>query len=146
MANGTGFTGLRIAPIVVPDAATYTVKTDHTGKIHILPNLTADITITLPEAFDGASYQFQYGGAAADVQDWAITAAAGDLLLGGVVHLDTDAGSAGDEVVPVYSDATDDLVLNVLVPDAGTLVTLVSDGTSWYVNGQVVGATAPTFA
>ena len=147
MAYGTGFTGLRINPIVVADGATYSVKTDNTGKIHIMPNLTADCTITLPAAFNGAHYTFIYSGAAADAQDWIInTAATTELFKGGLVHIDTDAGSGGDEAVPVAADASDDDTMTILVPDVGTTVTVVSDGTSWYVTGSVVSATAPTFA
>ena len=147
MSYGTNFSGLRIKPLVVADAATYTVETKNTGRIHVMPDLTADCTITLPAAFDGACYEFMYGGAAADAQDWVInTAATTSLFKGGVTHLDTDAGSAGDEVVPVYADQSNDDTLTVLTPEAGTIVKLVSDGTHWYVNGVVVSATAPTFA
>lgn len=147
MAFGTHFTGLAVAPISVTDAATYTVKTDHTGKVHIMPDLTADCTITLPAVFAGARYDFIYSGAAADAQDWIInTAATDELFVGGLVHVDTDAGSVGDEIVPVYADATDDDTMTILTPEAGTVITVISDGTNWYVTGTAVSASAPTFA
>jgi hypothetical protein len=66
--------------------------------------------------------------------------------VGGVVHLDTDAGSASDEVVPVYPDGNSNSKFNVLVPEGGTRVRFECDGTLWYINGTVVSATAPTFA
>ena len=34
--------------VSVPDAATYTVKADNSGLVHYMPDLSADITITLP--------------------------------------------------------------------------------------------------
>jgi hypothetical protein len=144
--NGGG--GIKVGNVVnVTDAATYTVLAKNSGKLHVMPNLTADCTITLPSAERGLSYKFVYGGAAADAQDWIInTAATDELYKGGVVHLDHDAGSGGDEVVPVFADFSNDDTLTVLTPSAGTVINLVSDGTSWYLDGIVVSATAPTLA
>jgi hypothetical protein len=138
---------LRFNPVAIPDAATYTVKAYNSGILHVLPNLTADITINLPAAASGLVYEFWYAGAAADAQDWLInTGANANFFKGGVVHIDSDANSAADEVVPVYSDGNSNSKLTVLVPDAGTWVKLHCDGTNWYVNGSVVAATAPSFA
>lgn len=143
--NGGGFKcGV---PVSVTDATTYTVLTKNSGKLHVLPNLTADITITLPTPAVGLNYEFIYGGAAADAQDWLIdTAADANYFIGGVTHLDADAGSAGDEVVPVYADGNSNSKLTVLTPEVGTSVKLVCDGTNWYLNGIVVSAGAPSFA
>jgi hypothetical protein len=133
--------------VAVADAATYTVLAADSGKIHVMPGLTADCLITLPTAERGLEYTFVYKGVAADAQDWNIDAAvAANFMLGGVVHLDTDAGSAGDEVVPVAPNGSTNAILNVLVPDVGTRVNLFCDGTNWIVSGFVVAATAPTFA
>lgn len=130
----------------VGDVAAYTVLAANSGKPHIVPNLTADCTFTLPTPAAGLDYTFIYGGVAADAQDWIISTGSGtNFYLGGVVHLDTDAGSAGDEVVPVASDGNSNDFLTVLVPDVGTWVRLICDGTNWFAVGQVVGATAPTF-
>lgn len=135
-------------PVSIPDAATYTVKSRDAGLVHYLPDLTADIVITLPAPKAGLWFEFMYTGVAADAQDWQInTGSNTNYFIGGVVHLDTDANSAGDEVVPVYPDGNSNSKLNVLVPDAGTRVRVESaNGTLWVVSGQVVGATAPTFA
>lgn len=147
ISKATGFSGLKVAPKLVADSATITISEHDSGRIHIMPDLTADATITLPAAFAGATYEFLYSGTAADAHDWTINAAATtELFKGGVVHLDTDAGSAGDEVVPVDADAVDDDTLTVNVPFVGTHVKLVSDGSYWYVTGQVVSATAPAFS
>lgn len=148
VGSASGGGGIKVgAPVAVTDAATYTVLAENAGKLHVMPNLTADCTITLPSAAVGLNYKFMYGGAAADAQDWIFnTAATAQLFKGGVVHLDTDAGAAGDEVVPVYADASDDDALTVLTPEAGTMIELISDGSHWYVNGVVVSAGAPSFA
>lgn len=133
-------------PVVIPDGTTYTVLKKNSGKVHILPDLTADITITLPAVEDGLTYEFRYSGTAADAQDWVINAVAGDLFYGGLIHLDTDAGAAGDEVVVVDADKVDDDTCTILTPEAGSVVKLVSDGTYWYITGSVASATVPTFA
>jgi hypothetical protein len=145
---GTHFMGgLNMRTVAVTDAATYSFKVKNSGKMHLIPNLTADCTMTLPAVEDGLKFELMYAGAAADAQDWIIvTSATTQLFKGGVVHLDHDADDAGDEVVPVFADFSNDDTFTVLTPSAGTFVTLVSDGTSWLVTGSVVSASAPTFA
>ena len=131
----------------IGDNTTYTVLAANSGKPHVLPDLTADITITMPAVASGLEYTFLYYGIAADAHDWIIdTGADANFYLGGLAHLDTDAGSGGDEVVPVPPDGNSNSKLSVLVPDVGTRVTLLCDGTSWILSGYVVGATAPTYA
>jgi len=139
--------GLRFNPVAVTDAATYTVKDYNSGVLHVVPNLTADITISLPTAAAGLVYEFWSGGAAADAQDWLITTGSDtNYFKGGVLHIDADANSAADEAVPVYADGNSNSKLTVLTPEVGTTVKLHCDGTNWYVNGPVVSATAPSFA
>lgn len=133
--------------VAIPDAATYTVLAANSGMIHVLPNLTADTVISLPTAAANLVYEFWYGGAAADAQDWQIdTGSDTNFFIGGVTHLDADAGTGADEVIPVYADGDSNSKLNILVPEVGTKVQLVCDGTNWYLNGISVAATAPTFA
>lgn len=140
------FTGklLDAGLVKVPDATTYTVKAIDSGRIHVLPNLTADIAISLPAAAVGLNYEFIYGGAAADAQDWAIAAGTGNAVyfVGGVVFIDLDT----DVVAPVYSDGNSNELFTVLTPEVGTSIKLVCDGAVWYINGQVCSATVPTFA
>lgn len=135
----------RFAPIAVPDAATYSVKTFNSGIVHILPNLTADIVISLPAPKVGLEYEFWYGGAAADAQDWLLDTGSNTYFYkGGVVHVDDD--STGDEATPVYSDGNSNSKLTVLTPSAGTAVKLFCDGTNWYVTGMVVSASSSAAA
>lgn len=148
VGSSTGGGGVKVGvPVSVTDAATYTMLAKNSGKIHVVPDLTADITISLPTVEAGLSYEFWYGGAASDAQDWLIdTGSDTNYFIGGVTHLDDDAGSAGDEVVPVYADGNSNSKLTVLTPDTGTRVVLVCDGTNWYLNGFVVSSGAPSFA
>jgi len=135
----------RFNPIVVTDATTYAVKDYNSGVLHIIPNLTADITISLPTAAEGLEYEFWYGGAAADAQDWLITTGSDtNYYKGGVVHLDEDSADA--EAASVYSDGNSNSKLTVLTPAAGTVVRVHCDGTNWYVNGTVVSASASAAA
>jgi hypothetical protein len=135
------------APVVVTDAATYTVSASDSGKLHVVPDLTADITIKLPAEAAGLHYKFIYGGAAADAQDWLITSESDtNYFVGGGLHVDSDAGAGADECVPVFSDGNSNSKLTVLTPQGGTFVELWCDGTKWYVNAIVVSASASALA
>jgi hypothetical protein len=134
-------------PISIAAATTaYTVEADNAGLIHYMPDLTNDITITLPTPQTGLWFEFAYVGAAADAQDWLITTGSNtNYYKGGVVFLDVDAGDAADEVSVVRSDGNSNSKFTVLVPDVGTRVRVeCADGTTWNISGQVVGATVPT--
>ena len=141
--------GVATKPVTVPDAATYTFLVKDSGKLHIIPDLTADCTFTLPSVANasGLTYQLAYSGAAADGQDWIIvTAATTELFKGGVVFHDENIGGAGIEVLAVYADFSNDDTFTILTPQVGTDVVLTSDGASWIVNGTVISDTVPTFA
>jgi hypothetical protein len=132
---------------VVSDAAAVTISADDQGLTHFVPDLTADCTFTLPSASAGLSYKFVYSGVAADAQDWIFdTGSDTNYFVGGLVHLDSDAGSAADEVAPIAGDGNSNSKLTVLTPDVGTEVNLYCDGTNWYLSGFVVSATVPSFA
>lgn len=131
-------------PVTIPDAATYTVDADDAGLVHYIGDLTADIVISLPTPEAGLWFDFVYTGGAADAQDWQLnTLSNTNYFVGGVVHL-TDGTP---DIEAVYSDGNSNSKLNVLTPEAGTRVRVEStNGTTWHVSGQVVGANAPTFA
>jgi len=130
--------------VVVTDAATYTVLAANSGKVHVVPNLTADCTISLPAEAAGLYYEFIYGGAAADAQDWLFdTGSNTNYFVGGVVNLDV---GGTPEIVVAYSDGNSNSKLDVDTPAAGTSIRFYCDGTLWYVNGTVVSAANPAFA
>lgn len=130
--------------VSVPDAATYTVLAADTGKIHILPNFTANCTITLPTAAAGLRYEFVAKAVAADAQNWIF--AAGVAYLGGVQFADTDEPASPALLTSVFPNGTTNDNMTVVTPSAGTYVLFVCDGTNWIVNGAVYSATVPTFA
>lgn len=135
------------SPVVVTDAATYTVLAANSGLWHVVPDLTADCTITLPTPAAGLNYTFIYGGAAADAQDWIIdTGSDTNYYVGGGLHVDSDAGAGADECVPVMADGNSNSICTVLTPQGGTKVEVWSDGTLWYTNAMVVSASASALA
>lgn len=147
LGNSSGGGGIKIGLVNVPNETTYTVLAKNSGKLHIMPNLTANCTITLPAVEYGLYYSFMYNGTAADNKNWIIkTAAAAALFAGGVVFHDENIGGAGIEVLAVYADFSDDDTFTVVTPQVGTTVDFVSDGTSWFTNGMVISDAVPTFA
>lgn len=135
-------------PVSIPDATTYTVLASNSGVVHYCPNFTSTCTITLPAPKAGLRFEFAYAGVAADAQNWVInTGSDTNYFVGGLVHLDTDAGAAGDEVVPIAGDGNSNSKMTVVTPDVGTRVRVESaNGTLWVVSGYVVSATVPSFA
>ena len=108
--------------------------------------LAADTILTLPAAADGLYYKFLYMGNAADAQDFQInTGANANFFIGGVDHHDT-TDDTENEAVSVFGDGNSNSRVNILTPAAGTVVECFCDGTNWFLHGQIVGATAPTFA
>lgn len=131
-------------------AATTAVTLDETysGQEIWVADLTADCTFTLPSTpIAGMRFEFHYYGGASDTADWIIDAGSDTYYFkGGVTHLDDDAGTTADSVVPVYSDGNSNSKLTILTPDAGTRVVVVGDGSNWLVSGIAVSSTVPSFA
>ena len=143
--NSNSYGGNAEGLVKVPDAATYTVLAADSGKIHSMPDLTADFTITLPAEEVGLTYEFWYSGTAADAQDWLFdTGSDTNYFVGGAHHADTD----GELSAVVDSNNSSNSKMGVLTPECGTFVKFVCDGLKWYVNGNVISATntAITFA
>jgi hypothetical protein len=131
-----------LVPVVVPDAATYTVLARNTGLVHYIPDLTADCAITLPTPKAGLWFEFVYAGVAADAQDWNFTTGSNtNYFLGGLLYVD-DAPAA-DSIGP---DGNSNSKLNVLVPEPGTRIRIeCTNDVNWVVSGVVAAASAPTF-
>jgi hypothetical protein len=138
---------LRYSTVVVTDAATYSLKKYNSGLTHYVPDLSQDITISLPTAEEGLVFKLVYAGSAADAADWLITTGADtNYFIGGVLNCDTDAGTGAAEITTPSSDNNSNSKLTVTTPDTGTILTFECDGTHWYVAGTVVSATAAAFA
>lgn len=130
----------------IPDANTALNVAD-SGKPHIVANVSADRTFTFPAEAAGLHYIFYADVVAADDFDWIFTTGSDtNYFTGGVVHLDTDADAGGDEIVMVAPDGNSNSKLQVNLPQPGTKVEFICDGTLWTVSGIVVSATAPAFA
>jgi len=133
--------------VSLTDTTTYTALAANTGKTHVIPELTGNLTVSLPAAAAGLEYTFIMGGVATEGQNWIFnTTSATNYYVGGLQHLDSDEPGSGSTLVPVYPDGNSNDVMTIITPQAGTRVHLVCDGTTWVVNGVVFSATAPTFA
>jgi hypothetical protein len=139
---------LTFQPRVLADATTALLLANDAGGRVYVPDLTANCTITLPPPAMGLWFEIVYAGVAADAQNWILSAdSATHNFIGGVVHLDTDANSAGDEIVVVSPNGSTNAKLTVTRPEPGTRVTIeCTDGVHWCVNGMVSSITAPAFA
>jgi hypothetical protein len=132
--------GLTAAPVAIADAATYAVLAANSGKLHAVPDVTASITVTLPAAAAGLTYEFMYSGAAADAQNHIFVPTAG-FFIGNVTFHDSQA----DATTAVFSNGSSNDVFTLVTPAAYTLK-FVSNGTNWYVTGHVQSATVCTMA
>lgn len=127
-------------PVAIADAATYAVLAADSGRTHAVPDVTASITVTLPAAAAGLKYRFIYSGAAADAQNHIFVPTAG-FYIGGVTFHDTQA----DATTAVLSDGNSNDVFTLVTPGAYS-IEFESDGTNWYVSGNVQSATVCTMA
>ena len=138
---------LGTAPVALADGNVALSNAVHSGRFLIVPNGTQDNTYTLPAPVAGAYFCFVYGGVAADATDFIIdTGSDTNFFLGGVLHLDTDADAAADEVVPVFSDGNSNSKLQVNVPAMAQVHVMALNSTNWQVWGTVASTTAPAFA
>jgi hypothetical protein len=129
---------------VIPDAATFAVPADaeSNGTVFIVPNLTANIVITLPRVKANRKFEFIYGGAAADAQNWSIATSGGDLFKGALLAVTP----TGPVAAAAFANGTSHVAITVATPSGGSRISLVSDGLAWYVDGVVVSATPVVFA
>lgn len=135
------------APVAIPDATPYTVLLANSGKPHKILEQTASITLNLPAVTTaGQKFKFEMGGVATEAQNWVFVAAAGAFLTGGVLWGDLNAGAASDELGVLYCNGSSHLTLTYVTPAAGSWVEFISNGTIWYVNGQVISDSTPTIA
>lgn len=142
--NAAGGTATTAVAIANADTA---ILAANSGKPLLVANVSADRTFTLPAAAAGLDYEFIATVGAADGHDWIITTGSDtNYFVGAIVHLDTDADAAGDEVVVVAPDGNSNSKLQINLPQGGTVVRLICDGTLWTVSGFAVSVTAPTFA
>ena len=132
--------------VAVADAD-YQVLAANSGKPHLVANVSADRTFTLPAAADGLDIEFIAQVGAADGHDWIITTGSvTNYWLGGVVHLDADATTGAAEVVLVAPNLSAHYIVQVNLPSGGTRIRCVCDGTLWTISGFAVSTTVPAFS
>lgn len=132
------------SPVAVGNA-NYTVLAENSGKVHIIANVSADRTFTLPPVARGLNYKFVAEVGAADGHDWIFVAAAtADLFKGGLLMIDTDAAPA--TAAAVVADQSDDDQLQVNLPQGGTAIEMYCDGSYWVVSGVVLSTAAAVFS
>jgi hypothetical protein len=135
--------GLKMAPVVHPaNDTTIALSVADSGKVHIIPDLDATSTFTLPIVAAGLSYEFWYGGVAADAANFVLVPQAGTFFTGGVVFADAQA----DATTAVFGDGAADDTFTIVTPSGGTNFKVVSDGTTWFITGTVVSTTVCTIA
>jgi hypothetical protein len=140
-AGAVTFLGVRQAPVLLAaDDTTLTLLAADSGKVHLIPDLAATSTATLPAAVAGLCYEFVYVGAAADAHDFKLVPTAG-VFKGGLLHADV-----GGTTAAVYSNGTSNDVLTIVTPAAGTRFFVISDGTDWYLSGYTSSATIASLA
>ena len=124
------------APVDVTDAATYTALAANSGRIHIIPDGSQDIAVTLPTPKAGLYFKFIYGGVAADATGVSIaTGSASVFLEGNVLGLDTD-NSTPTVYAPVFANGTSNTKITVDTPDAIELNFLGISATKYKIWGS----------
>ena len=114
-------------------ASTKTVLAADSGTTYFL-NRAAGIAVTLPSAADGLRYHFVVG-TAFTANGTITTAATSEYFLGGVNELETDSTQDGPS--GVVGDTADVLTMVANLCVDGDHFEIVSDGSHWYLRGQV---------
>lgn len=117
-----------------------------TGKPHLVANVSADRTFTLPTEAAGLDIELIATVGAADGHDWIIkTTSNTNYFVGAVIHVDTDADSGNSTTAVVAPDGDSNSQLQVNLPQGSTRLRFICDGTLWTVEGTVYSVTAPAF-
>ena len=119
-----------VAPYVANLTATNTLTSADCGKTLMLNHATEFVT-TLPSPASGCWFKFFVKNAPEVAHYTVVTASAANVIIGGVNELETDTGDDG----PYIADG-DTITFVSGTSVVGDEVEMISDGTSWYINGQ----------
>lgn len=100
------------------------------GKTIFL-NSATEFATTLPAPVAGCYFKFIIKAAPAGANYTIVTNGGADILIGGVNELEVDSTEDGP-----YDDNADVITFIQAVAVVGDYVEMISDGTSWYFNGQ----------
>ena len=150
--GGTATFSGGIKALYVKGTATVSVTVAQSGKTFIVGPLAAglagDSIFTLPTAADGLFFRFTYVGGAADAEDFQIsTGNDTNFFIGGITQLDPTDDTENEPVV-YHPNLSSNSRINFLTPNSGTWAEVYCDGTNWFINAQLISATATgiTFA
>ena len=123
--------------------ANTTILEANSGKVHLIPNVSADRIYTLPPNAAGLYYEFWSTLVAADGHDVQIVADnAADFYKGTLFWLDTNASPTVWALL--NPNGTDDHTLNLILPIA-FYIKMYCDGTNWFITGNVYADATPTW-
>ena len=129
-------------PVTLGDENTTLTNATHSGRLIVVPGISANRTITLPSPVAGSHFKFIYGGAAEEAENLIIiTPGNSNFFIGGVVHLDSNADN-----VSVYSDGNSNSSLTLTDFGLFEINILAKDSTNYYIWGYQEGADVPAFA
>jgi len=129
-------------PVTLGDEDKTLTNATHSGRLLVVPAITANRTITLPSPVAGAHFKFIYGGAAEEAENLIFdTGANANYFIGGIVHIQSDADS-----LSVYSDGNSNSKLTLTDFGCSEINILAKDSTNWLLWGWSEGADAPAFA
>lgn len=94
-------------------------------------NSATEFATTLPTPVAGCYFKFIIKAAPSGANYTIVTNGGSDILIGGVNELEVDTGDDGP-----YDNNADVITFIQAVAVVGDYVEMVSDGTSWYFNGQ----------
>ena len=136
-----GNNGLVVTPVALADADANITAATHGGRISVVPALGGNRTLTLPTPTAGIYFKFIYGGAATEAENLIIdTGANANFFIGSIAHLDTNADNAA-----VYPDGNSNSIFTAIDFGPIEINILGKDSTNWYIWGNVLSATPPTF-
>ena len=110
--------------------ATNALTTAECGKTMTL-NSTTEFATTLPAPTVGCYFKFIVKAAPSGASYTVVTASSANILIGGINELEVDTGDDG-----AYDNNGDTITFVNSVSVVGDYVEMISDGTSWYLNGQ----------
>ena len=129
-------------PVTLGDEDSTLTNATHSGRLIVVPAITANRTITLPSPVAGSHFKFIYGGAAEETENLIFdTGADANYFIGGVVHADSNADN-----VTVYSDGNSNSKLTLTDFGGMEINIMAKDSTNWLIWGFTEGADAPAFA
>ena len=129
-------------PVTLGDENKTLDNATHSGRLLVVPAITANRTITLPSPVAGAHFKFIYGGAAEEAENLIFdTGANANYFIGGIVHADSNADN-----VSIYSDGNSNSTLTLTDFGCFEINILAKDSTNYFIWGYAEGADAPAFA